>query len=107
MMTKKCYAHIKTSIEMSNAVKELTTMVQNGRPDLALYAIQEIAKLNNKFNIQFRDTNPDWLPPNANKYGQRYYGYKPPVQGQAQTPVQAPAPQVMIYEMENGDFFTQ
>lgn len=108
MMNRRCYACIKTSIEMSNDIKEITKEALSN-PEQAYAALQKIATMNNKFNIQFKDTDPGWLPPNANP---RYYGYRPPVQQQQQNqyqqqPQSTPAPNVIIYEMENDTALAQ
>lgn len=105
MMTKKCYAHIKTSIELSNYIKETTSRVTDAMTaDELRTVISNIAKKNNIFNIQFRDTDPDWLPPGAVPYDQYTKRYN---KNQTQPQIPAQPQQVVIYETIDGTEFTQ
>lgn len=63
-MTKRCYAHIKTSQEVTVAIKGITDRVlAPGGMTQAYNAIKQIAEINDKFYRQFKSTNPDWMPP--------------------------------------------
>lgn len=104
MMTKKCYAHIKTSIELSNKIKELLAGVnENSSKEELLAVIKDVTKRNNVFNIQFRDTNPDWFPPGMTQ--EQWLQNQQKRQMTNQQPAPAQPQQVMIYQMDNGDMF--
>lgn len=115
-MTKKCYAHIKTSQEVSEAIKTLTDEVlAPGGLTKAYNAIKEIAKLNNKFHSQFKDTNPDWMPDNTNNQIYAKYQRQAAIQYYQQNyqnsqatptpqPAQPPVP-IYAYELEADDTF--
>lgn len=113
MMTKKCYAHIKTSQEVSEEIKALTDEVlAPGGMTKAYNAIKQIAELNNRFHRQFKDTSPEWMPPENQsrtytKYQQqaRQQYAQSQMQQPAQQPVEIPPTPVYAYAMAYDENF--
>lgn len=72
MMTKKCFAAIRTAKEVSAEIQKLTDEIKAKGPEVAYENALKIAALNDKFRQDFGSVDPYWQPPSKKPTKETY-----------------------------------
>lgn len=72
IMTKKCYAAIRTAKEISVQIKQLIDEINEKGDEVIYDNLMKIAELNDKYLQDFGEVNPYWQPPKNKTFKETY-----------------------------------